>query len=157
MNQELKRASSARNPYAPPQAEVHDVRGARPRQVRWAVTALWVAYGLTFLHAIFVLGERLLAWPLTPAVWGQWGFEVFYAMLISLIAGGRFAALLLYAVLLAARTFNVIWRLADDWDYSPALVGVTALSFILQYLALCWSLSAPGRRWFRGLPPSPRA
>jgi hypothetical protein len=118
--------------------------------VRRAVTLLWVAYGLTFLHAMIVIGDRWLSWPLQGIVIRQAMFELFYAALIYLIASGRYAALLAYTVLLVPRTVTVLWNLVDDWDDNPWLVWLAAISFTLQYLALYWSLTPPGRRWFSG-------
>jgi hypothetical protein len=121
--------------------------GIKPRRVKWALTALRTAYGLTLLHAAIVIGSRWVSWPPEQVVLIQLASELFYAALIYCVSSGRKWALLTYAVLLGGRTVNVIWYLRDDWQSSQTLVMVTGISFSLQYLAIYWLYSEPGRRW----------
>jgi hypothetical protein len=141
------------NPYAPPQAQVvasNMPPTTKPRKVAQAVTALWVAYGLTFIHAVIVIGERWTLWPPEAVVINQLAFELFYAGLIYFVSSGRYWALLTYTVLLGLRTVNVARYISDDWQSSPGLVLLTILSFSCQYMAMYWLHTAPGRRWFLG-------
>jgi hypothetical protein len=146
------------NPYSPPQAHVADASRTpriKPRAVQWAVTALWVSYGLTFVHAATIIGDRWRSWPLEHVVLNQLIFELFYAAIIYFVSSGRHWALLVYAVFLGARTVNVILNVPDDWHSSHWLVFVTVLSFSCQYIAMYWLFAEPGRRWFAGSLAAP--
>jgi hypothetical protein len=138
------------NPYAPPQARVADSASPRikPRHVRWAVIALWVAYGLTFTHAAIIIGDRWMSWPPEYVVLNQLAFELLYVVLIYFVSRGQIWARLLYACLLVPRTLNVARNLPEDWRSSHALVLMTMASFACQYIAVYWLFSATGRRWF---------
>src|SRR5882724_8176822 len=139
------------NPYAPPQAPVANsnrTQRIKPHTVPWAMTALWTAYGLTFVHGAIVIGDRWTVWPPEPVVLSQFTFELFYAVLLVFVSRGEYAARLVYAVALGVRTVNVVGHIPDDWPSSPARVLVTALSFACQYLAMYWVFTEPGRRWF---------
>lgn len=138
------------NPYAPPRAHVADSITPRikPPTVRWAVIALWVAYGLTFTHAAMVIGNRLRLWPPEYVVLNQLAFELIHAALIYFVSRGQYWARLIYAVLLGLRTLNVIRNFPNDWHGSHGLVLMTVISFSCQYLAMYWLFSEPGRRWF---------
>jgi len=46
------------------------------------MTALWTAYGLTFVHGAIVIGDRWTVWPPEPVVLSQFTFELFYAVLL---------------------------------------------------------------------------
>jgi hypothetical protein len=150
LNQELQRPDPAGNPYAAPRAGVAAPAGPRPRQVRWAVTALWVAYGLTFLHGLALVSFDWRFWLSQPNVLT---FELFYLVLIAFITAGRFSAVLLYAVLLVLRTVNIVGSFALSWQAGHWLECLTVGSFALQYLAMFVSLTQPARGWFR----APRA
>lgn len=139
------------NPYAPPQAHVADtIRPPRvkPLTVPWALKALWVAYGLAFVHAAIVIGDRWMSWPPQFIVFTQLLSELLYAALIAFIASGRYWARLIYGVLLGVRTLNVIQNASGDWHDSYGLVLVTVISFACQYVAMYWLFTEPGRRWF---------
>jgi hypothetical protein len=139
------------NPYAPPRAQVTDCKlppRIKPREITRAMIALWVAYGLTFIHAAIVIGERWTSWPPETVVLNQLAFELLYAALIYFISSGRYWARLIYAVLLGARTVNVILYLPDDWQSIYGLPLLTAISFTCQYTAMYWLFTEPGRRWF---------
>ena len=141
------------NPYAPPQAQVADTKPVprvRPRTVLWAMTALWVAYALTFVHAAIIIGVPSTLWPPEYVVVNQLVFELFCAALIYFMSGGRYSARLIYAVWLGARTMNVIRNTPGDWQSSHGLVLMTVASFSLQYAAMYWLFTEPGRRWFVG-------
>jgi len=141
------------NPYEPPQAHVADsnrTQGVKPRRVKWAVTALWAAYGLTFIHAAIVIGDRWTLWPPEQVVLNQLASELFYVVLIYFVSSGRYWGRLIYAVLLGVRTVNVIRTIPDDWQSSHGLVLVTVISFSCQYMAMYWLFTEPGRRWFLG-------
>lgn len=145
--------NSDRNPYAPPQSRTavfHKAPRIKPRRVKWAVTALWVAYGLGIVHAAIVIGDRLALWPPEYVVLTQLGSELFYALLIYFVSGGRYSARLIYAVLLGVRTINVFRGISDAWQSSHALVLVTVISFSCQYTAMYWLFTESGRRWFVG-------
>ena len=140
-----------RNPYAPPQAEVADATMAvriKPRQVAWGMTALWVSYGLAFLHAVIAIAWDGRLWPPQAIVFKQAGSEVFYAALLCFVASGRYWARLIYAVLLGVRTVAVIRDLPINWQTSKLLLGITIVSFLCQYIAMYWLFTEPGRRWF---------
>jgi hypothetical protein len=139
------------NPYEPPQAQVADSNRAqmiKPQAVRWAVTALWASYGLSFVHAAISIGDRWTVWPPEHVVLSQLGSELFYAVLLAFVSRGEYAARLIYAVLLGVRTVNVIRYIPDDWQSYHGLVLVTAISFSCQYMAMYWLFTEPGRRWF---------
>jgi hypothetical protein len=140
------------NPYVPPQTSVADATRTpkiKPRSITWAVTALWVSYGLAFMHAAIVIGDRWIVWPPENVVLIQLASELFYAALIYYLSSGRNWARLIYTVLLGLRTGNVIWYFPDDWQSSQGLVLVTALSFSLQYMAMVWLYTETGRHWFK--------
>jgi hypothetical protein len=145
--------SPDRNPYSPPQAHVADSNRAlriKPRRVNWAVTALWVSYGLAFIHAVISIGDRWTLWPPEYVVLTQVVSELFNAALIYFVSSGRYWARLIYAVLLGVRTVNVIRYLPSDWHDSYGLVLITTVSFACQYVAMYWLFTEPGRRWFLG-------
>ena len=118
----------------------------------WAVTALWAAYGLTFIHAAITIGDRWTLWPPAQVVLNQVTFELFYVVLIYFVSSGRYGARLIYAVSLGGRTVNVIRYFPSDWQSSHGLVLLTMLSFSCQYMAMYWLFTEPGRRWFVGSP-----
>lgn len=124
----------------------------KPRRVVWAVTALWAAYGLTFIHAAITIGDRWTLWPPAQVVLNQVTFELFYVVLIYFVSSGRYGARLIYAVSLGGRTVNVIRYFPSDWQSSHGLVLLTMLSFSCQYMAMYWLFTEPGRRWFVGSP-----
>ncbi len=138
------------NAYAPPRAQVadHKTPRIRPSIVNRAVAALWVAYALTFTHAIIAIGDRWTSWPPEQVVYIQAGSELFNALLIYCISRGQYWARLVYAVTLGVRTLNVIRYLPADWADSHSLVVITAFSFACQYAAMYWLFTEPGRRWF---------
>jgi hypothetical protein len=112
------------------------------------MTALWVAYALTFIHAVVVIGVPSTL--LTPeySVASQLVFELVLAALIYSVSRGRYWARLIYAVWLGVRTVNVIRVIQADWQNSHALVLMTVASFACQYAAMYWLFTEPGRRWF---------
>jgi hypothetical protein len=112
------------------------------------MTALWVAYGLSFVHSVIVIGERWLTWPPEFVALSQISSELFYVTLIYFVSRGWYWARLIYVVLLGVRTVNVIQYAHADWQDSHGLVLMTALSFTCQYLAMYWLFTEPGRRWF---------
>jgi hypothetical protein len=114
------------------------------------MTALWVAYTLTFIHALIVIGIPSTLWPPEEIVVSQLVSEIFSAALIYFISGGRYWARLIYAVSLGVRTLNVIRNFPADWQSSHGLVFVTITSFICQYAAMYALFTEPGRRWFAG-------
>jgi hypothetical protein len=139
------------NPYAPPKASVGTASSSprvKPRTVAWSVAALWVAYGITFAHAVIVIGARWLSWPPEPVVLSQIVFEVVCAGLIFFVSRGRYWARLIYGVYLGVRTVKVIQYASADWRDSHGLVFMTMVSFICQYVAMYWLFTEPGRRWF---------
>ena len=139
------------NPYAPPQARVANTNptpGVKPRRIKWAITALWVAYALTFLHAIIAIGVPSTLWPSEYVVVNQLVFELVLAVLIYFVSSGRYWARLIYAVWLGVRTMNVIRNIPADWQSSHGLVLMTVASFACQYAAMYWLFTEPGRRWF---------
>ena len=71
------------------------------------MTALWVAYGLTFIHAVIV-GIHSTLWPPEYGVVNQLVFELVAAALIYFVSSGRYWARMIYAVWLGVRTMNVI-------------------------------------------------
>jgi hypothetical protein len=149
LNPEAPRTDPARDPYAPPRAPLVAARAALPRPVRWALTALWLACALTLLNGVAAdAGHGALSWPPTLPLWKQITLAACYAWLILRLARGRLATLLLYALLLALLTVMAAWRLPNSWAYSPALACLTVSSLVLQYLAMYWMFTLPGRRWF---------
>ena len=116
------------------------------------MSALWISYGLSFLHAAIVIGDRWLLWPPTLVVLIQTASELLYAAIIYFTSGGRNWARLTYIFLLGVRTINVIRYFPDDWQDSHWLVFVTAISFVCQYLAMYWLFTGEGRRWFKSSP-----
>jgi len=139
------------NPYAPPQAPLgaeHRSPRAKPRTIPCAVTALWAAYGITFAHAVIIIGDRWLSWPPEFVALNQIAFELLCAVLIYHVARGRYWARLIYGVLLGVRTVKVIQYAPADWHDSHGLVLMTVLSFSCQYVAMYWLFAEPGRRWF---------
>ena len=138
------------SPYLPPQSPVADpdsVPIAKPRTVKWAITALWVSYGLTCVHAAIVVGARWLSWPPEIIALAQIVFAGLYWILITLVSEGRFWAQLVYALLLCGRTATVIRYLPSDWQDSHGLELITAVSFLCQYVAMYWLFTKPGRQW----------
>lgn len=123
----------------------------KPPSIQWAITALWVAYALTFLHAIIAIGIPSTLWPPEYVVVNQLVFELFSAALIYFVSSGRYWARLTYAVWLGVRTMNVIRNIPADWHSSHGLVLMTVASFACQYAAMYWLFTEPGRRWFIGL------
>ena len=94
--------NTERNPYAPSHALVLDsdsTHRIKPGMVKWALTALWLSYGLSFMHAAIVLQERLILWPPSRVVLSQLAQERFYAAMISFISSGRNQARIIYSVL----------------------------------------------------------
>jgi hypothetical protein len=139
------------NPYAPPRAPVGAEPSSsrlKPRTVAWSVAALWVAYGITFAHAVIVIGDRWLSWPPEFVALNQIVFEVVCAVLIYFVSRGRYWARLIYGVYLGVRTVHVIQHAPADWRDSHGLVLMTVVSFTCQYVAMYWLLTEPGRRWF---------
>ena len=139
------------NPYAPPKAPLGaEQRSARvkPRAVVWAIAALWTAYGISFAHAIIVIGDRSLSWPPELVVINQIPFELACAALIYFLSRGRYWARLIYGVYLGLRTVTVIRYAPADWHDSHGLFLMTVLSFTCQYGAMYWLFAEPGRRWF---------
>ena len=139
------------NPYAPPRAPV----GAeplpsriKPRTVAWSVAALWVAYGITFAHALIVIGDRWLSWPPESVALSQIFFEIVCAVLIYFVLRGWYWARLIYGVYLGVRTVNVILHAPADWRDSHGLILMTVVSFTFQYAAMYCLFTEPGRRWF---------
>lgn len=122
----------------------------KPRTVALAVRALWVAYGITLAHALIVIGDRWLSWPLERVALDQIAFEVGCAVLIYFVSRGRYWARLIYGVHLGARTVNVIRYASSDWHDSHTLVLMTVVSFACQYMAMFWLFAEPGCRWFAG-------
>ena len=141
------------NPYAPPQAPVANIRPVRrvkPRIIRRALTALWVAYALTFIHAVIIIGAPSTLWPPELVVISQFIFELVLAALIYFVSSGRYWARLIYAVWLGVRTMHVIRTIPADWQTSHGLVLMTVASFACQYTAMYWLFTEPGRRWYMG-------
>lgn len=141
------------NPYAPPQARVSNTRPVprvKPRGIRRAMTALWLAYALTFIHAVIIIGIPSTLWPPALVAANQLIFELALAALIYFVSSGRYWARLIYAVWLGARTVNVIRNISADWQSSHKLVLMTVASFACQYVAMYWLFTEPGRRWFVG-------
>ena len=91
-----------------------------------------------------------MLWPPEYVVVNQLVFELFCAALIYFMSSGRYSARLIYAVWLGARTMNVIRNIPADWQSSHGLVLMTVASFSLQYAAMYWLFTEPGRRWFVG-------
>jgi hypothetical protein len=146
------------NRYAPPRAHIvdsHRTPGIKPRRVNWAVTALCVAYGLSFIHAAIGIGNRWILWPPESVVLIQLASELFYAAIIYFVSSGRNWALLIYAVLLGVRTVIVIRYFPDDWKDPHWLVLVTIISFSCQYMAMYWLYTGAERRWFVRPPADP--
>ena len=129
-------------------ANTNPTPGVKPRKIQWAITALWVAYALTFLHAIIAIGVPSTLWPPEYVVVNQLVFELVLAVLIYFVSSGRYWARLIYAVWLGVRTMNVIRNIPADWQSSHGLVLVTVASFACQYAAMYWLFTGPGRRWF---------
>lgn len=80
------------NPYAPPNARLGDeyrLPRVKPRTVALAVTALWVAYGITLTHAVIIIGDRWLSWPPEFVALNQIVFEVVFATGRSWFARSR--------------------------------------------------------------------
>ena len=96
-----RRSLSLTEPKAP-------IECTGPQRILWAMTALWVAYGLTFIHAVVVIGIPSTLWPPEYVVANQLVFELASAALIYFVSSGRYWARLIYAVWLGARTLNVI-------------------------------------------------
>jgi hypothetical protein len=143
---------SDRNPYAPPRADVADAAPAprvKPRTVVWAVTALWVSYGLSFAQAAIVHKDRLMSWPPQPIVIAQAISELFYAALIYFVSGDRKWARAIYAVLLLVQTVVVFLNAQALWHYSEGLMLITATSFMCDYVAIYWLFTEPVARWFK--------
>jgi hypothetical protein len=83
------------NPYAPPQAQVANTKPVprvKPRRIHWAMTALWVAYALTFIHAVIIIGVPSTLWPVEYVVVNQLVFELVLAALIYFVSSGISAA-----------------------------------------------------------------
>jgi hypothetical protein len=139
------------NPYTPPNAPLGDeyrLPRVKPRTVALAVTALWVAYGITLTHAVIIIGDRWLSWPPEFVALNQIVFEVVCATLVYFVSRGRYWARLIYGVHLGVRTVNVIRYAPADWRDSHGLFVMTVLSFTCQYVAMYWLFTEPGRRWF---------
>jgi hypothetical protein len=111
------------------------------------MTALWVAYALTFIHAVIIEFHWKL-WLPEYGVVNQLVFELVSAALIYLVSSGRYWARLIYAVWLGVRTLNVVRHFAADWQSSHGLVLTTVASFACQYAAMYWLFTEPGRQWF---------
>jgi len=122
----------------------------KPRRIQWAMTALWVAYALTFIHAVVLIGVPSTLWPPEYVVANQLAVELVSAALIYFVSSGRYWARLIYAVWLGGRTMNVIRHILADWQNSYGLVLMTVASFACQYAAMYWLFTEPGRRWFVG-------
>jgi hypothetical protein len=137
--------------------DLHKKSIIKPPQIRWAVTALWLSYGLSLLHAAIVIGNRWLSWPPETVTLVQLASELFYAAIIYLVSSGRNWARLTYTVLLAVRTANVIRYFSDDWKHSHWLVFTTVISFSCQYLAMYWVYTGAAHRWFVSLRADPLA
>jgi hypothetical protein len=111
------------------------------------MTALWVAYALTFIHAV-IIEIHWKFWPPEDGVVQQLIFELVAAALIYLVSRGRYWARLIYAVWLGVRTLNVVRDVTADWQSSHGLVLITVASFACQYAAMYWLFTEPGRQWF---------
>jgi len=112
--------------------------------------ALWVAYGLTLIHALAVIKTPETLWPPDPLVLSQLAFELVMAALLYGVSRGRYWARLIYAVWLGVRTVHVIRAFPADLENTGALVLLTVASFACQYLAMYWLFTEPGRRWYVG-------
>jgi hypothetical protein len=135
------------NRHAPP-VDLNKTRRIKPRRVKWAVAALWLSYGLSFMHAAIVIGDRWILWPPKRVVLIQLASELFYAAIIHFVSSGRNWARIIYTVLLCLRTVNVVTYFPDDWKSSHGLLLVTVVSFSCQYIAMYWLYSEAGRGWF---------
>jgi hypothetical protein len=114
------------------------------------MTALWVAYALTFIHAVIIIGIPSTLWPPGYVVVNQLVFQLVSAALLYFVSSGRYWARLIYAVWLGVRTMNVVRNIPADWQSSHGLVLMTVASFACQYAAMYWLFTEPGRRWFVG-------
>jgi hypothetical protein len=106
------------NRRAPPRSHIvasNKTLRIKPRRVKWAVAALWVSYGLSFMHAAIVIGDRWILWPPKRVVLIQLASELFYAAIIHFVSNGRNWARTIYTVLLCVRTVNVVTYFPDDW------------------------------------------